>query len=426
MALVRGAGEAGKAGKTGSRWRFGGLGAVLVVATATMSGCASGGTPASAPRPASVVSAPTDRAVGRPALSPTPTPTPTATADAALDRAAARVARMTPRQRAGAVLMTAATVEGLDRLHGTVRRYGLAGVMVRGRSSAGARAVRKAVQDVTSAAPAGLPLLVATDQEGGLVQVLRGPGLPDMPSAVRQATWPASMLRSRAAGWGRGLAAAGVNLDLGPVADTPCAATVHDNPPVADLLRNYGTDPDAAARSVAAVVRGLRSAGVAAAVKHFPGLGCVRQNTDTTAHVVDDAIGRASARLRPFAAGIAAGAGFVMVSSATYSRIDAHHPALYSSSVLTGMLRHDLGFGGVIMSDDIGGAIAVTADPPGRRATRFVAAGGDLVLDIVPADVPAMTRALTARAASDARFAARLADAATRVTAARERLASAR
>jgi beta-N-acetylhexosaminidase len=330
---------------------------------------------------------------------------------------------MTSRQRAGAVLMTAATVETVSALRAPVRRYGLAGVMVRGRSSAGATAVRKAVQGVTSAAPEGLPLLVATDQEGGLVQVLRGPGLSDMPSAVRQATWPISTLRARSEGWGRALAAAGVNLDLGPVADTPCAETLHHNPPVADLLRNYGTDPDAAGRSVAAVVRGLGAAGVASAVKHFPGLGCVRANTDTTAHVVDGSIGRGSARLRPFAAGIAAGAGFVMVSSATYRRIDGDHPALYSSTVLTGMLRHDLGFEGVIMSDDVGGAVAVSSDPPGRRATRFLGAGGDLLLDIVPADVPAMIRALTDRAASDPGFADRLTDAATRVTAAREGLA---
>jgi beta-N-acetylhexosaminidase len=163
---------------------------------------------------------------------------------------------------------------------------------------------------------------------------------------------------------------------------------------------------------------------VASAVKHFPGLGCVRENTDTTAHVVDDAIGHGSARLRPFAAGIAAGAGFVMVSSATYRRIDGDHPALYSSAVLTGMLRHDLGFGGVIMSDDLGGAIAVASDPPGRRATRFIAAGGDLLLDIVAGDVPAMVRALTDRAASDPGFARKLADAAAQVVAAREAFAA--
>jgi beta-N-acetylhexosaminidase len=332
---------------------------------------------------------------------------------------------MTQRQRAGAVLMTAATVDTFSSLRPTVRRYGLSGVMLRGRSAAGVHAVRSAIGAVTSAVPAGLPLLVATDQEGGLVQVLRGRGFADIPSAVRQASWSPSTLRSRSETWGGSLAAAGVNLDLGPVADTPCAATLHDNPPVADLLRNYGTDATGAGRSVAAVVQGLRAAGVASTIKHFPGLGCVRGNTDTTARVVDDSIGPTSARLRPFRAGIAAGASFVMVSSATYRRIDPHHPALHSGAVLNRLLRHDLGFRGVIMSDDVGGAVALRAQSPGQRATRFIRAGGDLMLDIVPGDVPAMVAALAHEAAGEPAFGAKLAAAATRVVAARRSFAPA-
>jgi beta-N-acetylhexosaminidase len=392
--------------------------AALIASLAALTGCASGGSVAPAPASTTAVTAPADRADGTPAATPSATPT-------APSAAAARVARMTMRERAGAVLMTAATVESLASLRSTVRSHGLAGVMVRGRSGAGVQTVRAAVRRVMAAAPAGLPLLVATDQEGGLVQVLRGPGFADIPSAVRQATWSTTMLRTRAEGWGRSLAAAGVNLDLAPVADTPCAATLHDNPPVADLLRNYGTDPAAAGRSVAAVVKGLQAAGVASTVKHFPGLGCVRDNTDTTAHVVDDAIGPTSARLGPFSAGIAAGAGFVMVSSATYARIDAKHPALYSSAVLHGLLRQRLGFQGVIMSDDVGGAVAVRAESPGRRATRFVDAGGDLLLDIVPGDVPGMVAALAERASGEPGFAGKLTAAATRVVAAREALATA-
>jgi beta-N-acetylhexosaminidase len=413
MAPMRGSRGARRAGRA--------VPAVLLAVGLTVAGCAPASGRPTAPPPSTTITAPTDRAVGIPAATPAVTPP----AGTARSGAAARVARMSARRQAGAVLMTAATVEAFGSLRSTVRRYGLSGVMLRGRSSAGTATVRRAVRGVTSAEPTGLPLLVATDQEGGLVQVLRGPGFPDIPSAVRQATWPTATLRARSEDWGRSLAAAGVNLDLGPVADTPCAATLHDNPPVADLLRNYGTDPDGAGRAVGAVVRGLHAVGVASTVKHFPGLGCVRENTDTTAGVVDDSIGRASVRLRPFRAGIAAGAGFVMVSSATYRRIDGTRPALYSSAVLTGMLRQDLGFRGVIMSDDVGGAMAVRADPPGRRATRFVAAGGDLLLDIVPADVPGMVSALADRAASDPGFAERLAAAATRVITAREALAPA-
>jgi beta-N-acetylhexosaminidase len=282
--------------------------------------------------------------------------------------------------------------------------------------------VRAAVRKVT-AGVVGAPLLVATDQEGGEVQVLRGPGFGDIPSAVQQATWAPTTLRSRATGWARALAAAGINLDLAPVADTPCEANRDDNPPVADLRRNYGTDPAAAGRSVAAVVDGFRAAGVATTVKHFPGLGCVSRNTDTDAHVLDDSIGADSARLEPFRSGIAAGARFVMLSSATYARIDPHRPALFSTTVLD-LLRRDLGFRGVVMSDDVGGAAATRTWSPGERATRFIAAGGDLLFDIVPADVPAMVAALAERAGRDPAFSARLSSAAAQVLAARQAVGS--
>lgn len=387
---------------------------MAVVLGVGLTGCSPSAPPP--PTTPTAVSSPAQPATGTPTLSPTAAPS-TATPEPADG-----VARMSLRRRAGAVLMTAGTVSELPSLRAIVTRYGLAGVMVRGRSAAGVHAVHAAVSAVT-AGGSGPPLLVATDQEGGEVQVLRGPGFADIPSAVQQATWAPATLRQRATGWGRSLAAAGVNLNLAPVADTPCEAERNDNPPVADLRRNYGADPKAAGRSVGAVVGGLQAAGVAATLKHFPGLGCVRRNTDTDAHVVDDSIAAGSPRLQPFRDGITAGARFVMVSSATYARIDAARPALFSPTVLT-LLRKDLGFRGVVMSDDVGGAAAARAWSPGERATRFVAAGGDLLLDIVPGDIPAMVTALADRAAHDQRFAERLTSAATQVTAARAAIGS--
>jgi beta-N-acetylhexosaminidase len=158
-------------------------------------------------------------------------------------------------------------------------------------------------------------------------------------------------------------------------------------------------------------------------VKHFPGLGCVSRNTDTVEHVVDDAIGADSPRLGPFRDGIGAGAQAVMLSSATYAKIDPSAPALFSPKVIGGLLRGKLGFRGVVMSDDVGGAAALKPWRTGERATRFVAAGGDLMLDIVPGDMGAMSAALVDRAAHDPAFRSRLADAARRVVALRLRLA---
>jgi beta-N-acetylhexosaminidase len=291
--------------------------------------------------------------------------------------------------------------------------------MVRGRSAAGTRAVAAALQPARNATPAGLPLLTATDQEGGTVQVLTGPGFAAIPSAVQQGTGPAAATRRDAERWGRQLAAAGIRLDLAPVADVPCATTLHDNPPVADLRRQFGSDPERAGRHVAAFVEGMEAAGVATAVKHFPGLGCVRANTDTAAHVVDAVTTADSVRLQAFAAGIDAGTRFVMMSSAEYSKIDPGTPALFSSRIIGGLLRGDLGFDGVVMSDDVGGALAVRAWTPAQRAVKFVRAGGDLLLDIVPADLGPMHRALVQEAQDDPAFGAALTAAATRVVTAR-------
>ncbi|MCU1471998.1 glycoside hydrolase family 3 N-terminal domain-containing protein [Amnibacterium sp.] len=387
---------------------------VLLAAGLLLTGCtagASGTAPVGSSAPVRAASAP-----------PAPAPS-VSTAPTADGRAAALVAAMTPDERAGQLLMTAATVPDLHGLAAAVRRYHLAGVMIRGRSGGGTAAVARALVPVRAAAPADLPLLTATDQEGGTVQVLSGPGFSAIPSAVQQGRGSTAATRADGERWGRELARAGVRLDLAPVADVPCADTLQDNPPVANLRRQYSSDPAAAGGHVAAFIRGMAAAGVGTTVKHFPGLGCVRENTDTDRRVVDTETTVDSVRLRSFSAGLDAGAGFVMMSSAEYSRIDPGVPALFSSRIVQGLLRGRLGFTGVVMSDDLGGAAAVDRWSSGQRAVKFVRAGGDLLLDIVPADLGPMHEALVREAAADPAFSAALTAAAERVVAARIRLA---
>ncbi|MBW4042554.1 MAG: glycoside hydrolase family 3 protein [Acidobacteria bacterium] len=390
----------------------------LRILPALLAGLLLAGCTVHAPSPVRTTAAPVAPLV---TASPTPTAAPS---PSIATQAAEQVDRMTPDERAGQVLMTAGTVAELPGLATLVGRYHLAGVMVRGRSGAGAVAVARAFAPARAAAPAGLPLLTATDQEGGLVQVLSGPGFSTIPSAVEQGRGSVAGTRADAQRWGAELARAGVRLDLAPVADVPCAAQLHDNPPIADLDRQYSSDPVSAGAHVAAFVAGMDASGVDTAVKHFPGLGCVTANTDTSAHVVDSVTTADSVRLRSFAAGIDAGTRFVMVSSAEYARIDPGTPALFSSRIVQGLLRGQLGFDGVVMSDDVGGAAAVRAWSPAQRVTRFVYAGGDLMLDIQPGDVPEMHAALVATARDDPAFDAELIAAATRVVAARLRLAA--
>jgi beta-N-acetylhexosaminidase len=138
-------------------------------------------------------------------------------------------------------------------------------------------------------------------------------------------------------------------------------------------------------------------------------------NTDTSTGSVDSTATAKDPYLEPFAAGIQAGSAAVMVSSASYPRLDRRAIAAFSTPIITGLLRRRLGFTGMIMSDDLGAAGAVAAVPVGQRAVRFVAAGGDLVLTIRPEDAAPMTGALVAEAQRSPAFAARVADAAGHV-----------
>jgi beta-N-acetylhexosaminidase len=148
----------------------------------------------------------------------------------------------------------------------------------------------------------------------------------------------------------------------------------------------------------------MASAGEATTVKHFPGLGRATGNTDTTSHVTDPTT-RHDPYLRPFAKAVQAGVPFVMVSSATYPRIDPSHKACFSHTVVTGMLRDDLRFDGVVISDDLT-ASPLDRIPAATRSVRWLRAGGDMLLVTDPGVIGPMTRAIRARAADHPAFAA--------------------
>jgi len=248
------------------------------------------------------------------------------------------------------------------------------------------------------------------------VRVLRGTGFSTAPSALVQGGWSTATLRARAAGWGRELRAAGIDVNLAPVADTvPRRASARSNAPIGRFGRQYGYTPDVVAAHAVAFSQGMAQAGVVATAKHFPGLGRVIGNTDVTAGVTDEMTTRHDPLLAPFAAAIRARTPFVMMSTAYYSRIDHRRPAVFSPVVIEGMLRQDLGFTGVVISDDLGSARQVARWSPGDRAVAFVRAGGDLVLTVDPATLPAMYRAVLARARTDAAFRARIEASARRV-----------
>jgi beta-N-acetylhexosaminidase len=323
---------------------------------------------------------------------------------------------MTPAQRAGQLLMVGLLPSGrVDALVAQVRSQHLGAVIYLGGWSGGRAAVTGVSQRLQSAASGSL--LIAADQEGGAVQQLRGPGFSRIPSARAQATRGPWAEERAVADWSAQLRDAGVHVNLAPVADTVTASLASANAPIGRYDRDFAPgDPETNARYAAAFVRGSRAAGVAPTLKHFPGLGRVTGNTDlTTSGITDAATGQDDPYLEPFRAGIAAGAPLVMVSSARYPRLDRDNAAMFSRAVVTGLLRGDLGFTGVVINDDVGSAKAVSAVPVGQRATRFIAAGGDIVLTAKAGQAGTMLAAIAARRADSPAFAAQVDAAAARV-----------
>jgi beta-N-acetylhexosaminidase len=108
-----------------------------------------------------------------------------------------------------------------------------------------------------------------------------------------------------------------------------------------------------------------------------------------------------------------------MVSLATYTKIDSKHVAAFSPTVINQLLRTQLGFKGVVISDDLGNAVAVRSFTPAQRAVNFLSAGGDMILTVQPSAVPAMAQAIQARMQQDASFRAKVNDSVHRILAAK-------
>ena len=296
-------------------------------------------------------------------------------------------------------------------------------IFIAGRTTAGSQATQKVISSFTSKVGPdtthSAPMLVATDQEGGEVQVLSGSGFSDIPSAMDQSTQPRDQLEAAARTWGKELADVGVNMNLAPVVDLVDIDRPTTNEPIGHWGREYGHDATTVSSQAGAFAAGMQASKVIPTYKHFPGLGRVTANTDTSADVVDRTTGRLpDAAVSVFAGAIAAGAQVIMVSSATYALIDPSAPAVFSSTIVTEMLRTEMGFTGVVITDDVSAAVQVQGVAAGERAVRAVRAGCDIVLASADPTVAAdMVKALVAAAQSDPAFAARVDESAARVLA---------
>ena len=365
------------------------------------------------PKPAASSATPSPTA----AASGTPSATATATTGA--------LAGWSLEEKVGQLMMVGVDAQAPTQASAqAVETHHVGNIFIAGRTTAGSQATQKVISSFTSkvgpATTHATPMLVATDQEGGEVQVLSGSGFSDIPSALDQSAQPRDQLVASARTWGKELADVGVNMNLAPVADLVDIDRPSTNEPIGRWGREYGHDAATVSSKAGAFAEGMQASKVIPTYKHFPGLGRVTANTDTSANVVDSTTNRSTdaAVSVIFGAAIAAGAQVIMVSSATYALIDPSAPAVFSSTIVTEMLRTEMGFTGVVITDDVSAAVQVQGVAAGERAVRAVRAGCDIVLASADPTVAAdMVKALVAAAQSDPAFAARVDESAARVLA---------
>ena len=318
--------------------------------------------------------------------------------------------RLSVAEQAGLVVLVGLSGAPDADTSALIARDHIGGVVLTGPFATGVAGV-KAVTGPLAASG----LLVAAAQEGGKQQPLSGAGFDAIPAAAQQAKVAETELRAKWTAWGRQLKDAGVHLNLAPAGDVLSAANAAKKVAPGTWDRLFGSDAEAVAASVTAAVGGLQEAGMAASVAHYPGMGALPAGADSTASgpATDSVTTAASASRAPYRSAASAGADAITISTATFAKIDAANPAVFSSAVMA-LVREDLRFPGLIVSDDLAGA-ALAAVPAGERGVRFVRAGGDLALVSDPATADAVVTGLATVAASEQALAARRKEAASDV-----------
>jgi len=225
-------------------------------------------------------------------------------------------------------------------------------------------------------AAATLPMLVTVDQEGGRVQRFRGAGFADLPSGREMGEGGDACVRDAATRAAEALRAVGINMNLAPVLDVDSNSA---NPVIG--ARSFSADAARVAECGVAYVQALQAGGVAACGKHFPGHG----DTSVDSHLDLPRLGHAMERLEnielpPFRAAIAAGIDAIMTAHVLFEAIDPALPATLSPTVVRGLLREQLGFHGLVITDDFEMQAIADRFEIGEAAVRAIDAGCDLVL----------------------------------------------
>jgi beta-N-acetylhexosaminidase len=317
------------------------------------------------------------------------------------------VDRLTLRQRVGQVTISSFSgTAAPEYMRRRLRARETAGVILFG-GNGGDRAQWQRLTGSLQRA-AGGRALVMVDQEGGEIRTVgyagpaRSQPFQGRPRSVRRAANAA----------GRQLRAAGIQVNLAPVADVPRPGSVM-------ATRSFAGDERGIAARTRASVRGLRDAAVAATVKHFPGLGGATVNTDDGPATVRVPLDR---DLVPFRAAIDEGVPLVMLSHASYPALDARRIASQSRPIVTGLLRERIGFEGVIVTDSLEADAVLARSGVADAAERSIRAGADLILMTGSASWNDVFPHLLAEARRDRAFRERIRASAARVLALKREL----
>ena len=294
---------------------------------------------------------------------------------------AAYVAQASRRQQLGQMLLvgfagTMAQDAGVVALRRQAEAGEVGGVVFFGYNIDGPAQVRALIDHMRSW-QTPLPLLISVDQEGGAVQRLgEGAGFHGWPSAKAVAALPEAQADAAMRGLAQELQQLGFNFNFAPFADLDDPAS----PIIGALGRSYGATPEAASRWAGLQMAALERHGVRSAIKHFPGHGSARGDThrgltDVTAHWHGD-------ELSAFAALLAAyPVDAVMTSHLVHRRLDpSGTPVTFSAPIVQTLLRGELGFDGVVVTDDLGMGALVHDYDLGTIVERAIAAGHDLLL----------------------------------------------
>ena len=291
-------------------------------------------------------------------------------------------AALTPRQLAGQrVIFSYPGLTVPAALLRQIRAGQAAGVIFFGgniSSLAQIASVIKQLRQAQRQSPVSAPLLLMTDQEGGLVRRL--PGAPAMSEKqVGASANPASAASQAGTGAGQNLAGVGMNVNLAPVLDVYYTSGNF----IDRYQRSYSSDASTVTACGRAFITAQQQAGVAATAKHFPGLGSAAKPQDTDTGPVTLNVSLSGLRAKdeaPYPAAIAAGVKLIMASWAIYPALDATYPAGLSPAVIQGELRGRLGYQGVTITDAIEAGALTAFGSYRQRAVLAAQAGMDLLL----------------------------------------------